>query len=167
HYMSLGSSLMGLELRNARTWDEIVEMVADAVGRAKPGEWIVGRGWHQDKWDPAPSPSVEGLPTHESLSAVSPDNPVYLGHTSGHGVFVNAKALEIAGITRETEDIPGGEIVRDTNGNPIGMLRETAADPVREALSQYRAQRSPEEIEAERRMQVKLAAENAIENGIT
>ncbi len=167
HYMSLGASLMNLELRSARTWDEIVDMVADAVSQAEPGDWIVGRGWHQDKWDPPPSPSVEGLPIHDSLSAVSPDNPVYLGHTSGHGVFVNAKALEVVGITRDTKDIPGGEIVRDDNGNPIGMLRETAADPVREALSKYRAQRSPETIEAERRMQVKLAAENAMENGIT
>ncbi len=167
HYMSLGSSLMNLELRSAQTWDDIVDMVAEAVSQAEPGEWIVGRGWHQDKWDPPPSPSVEGLPLHDSLSAVSPDNPVYLGHTSGHGVFVNAKALEIVGITRETEDIPGGEIVRDDEGNPIGMLRETAADPVREALSEYRAQRSPEAIEAEHRLQVKLAAENAMENGIT
>ena len=167
HYMSWGASLMELELRHARSWDEIVEMVAKAVAGAAPGEWIVGRGWHQDKWDRAPSPSVEGLPTHESLSAVSPENPVFLSHTSGHGVFANAKAMELAGVSREYKDPPGGELVRDSRGNPIGMLREAAAQPVRDALARYRAERPAEEIEKEQREQVRLAAEAAIANGIT
>jgi predicted amidohydrolase YtcJ len=69
-------------------------MVAEAVGKAQPGEWIVGRGWHQDKWQHAPNPSVEGLQTHHALSEVSQENPVMLIHTSGHGVFVNARALQ-------------------------------------------------------------------------
>lgn len=167
HYMSYGASLMELDLRNARDWAHIVSMVEEAVAEAEPGEWIVGRGWHQDKWDSRPEPSVEGLPTHESLSAVSPDNPVFLSHTSGHGVFVNRRALEAAGLTRESEDPPGGEMVRDAEGNLIGMLREAAADPAREALADYRDQRSPEEIERVRRRQVQLAAEDAIRNGIT
>lgn len=167
HYMSYGASLMELDLRNARDWEQIVSMVEDAVTEAEPGEWIVGRGWHQDKWETRPEPSVEGLPTHESLSEASPDNPVFLSHTSGHGVFVNANALEAAGLTRESEDPPGGEMVRDAEGNLIGMLRETAADPAREALAEYRDQRSPEEIERVRRRQVQLAAEDAIRNGIT
>ena len=59
----------------------------------KPGEWIRGRGWHQEKWDAPPSPAVEGFPTHEALSRVSPANPVFLTHASGHASFVNAKAL--------------------------------------------------------------------------
>ena len=73
--MSYGASLMELDLRYARDWDHIVSMVEDAVAEAELNEWIVGRGWHQDKWESRPEPSVEGLPTHETLSAVSPENP--------------------------------------------------------------------------------------------
>ena len=167
HYMSYGASLMELDLRHARDWDQIVSMVEGAVAEAEPGEWIVGRGWHQDKWESRPEPNVEGLPTHDTLTAVSPENPVFLSHTSGHGVFVNAKALEAAGLTRDSKDPSGGEMVRDADGNLIGMLREGAAQPVRDALADYQAQRSPEEIDRTRRRQVLLAAEDAIQNGIT
>jgi hypothetical protein len=101
------------------------------------------------------------------LSRASPENPVFLSHTSGHGVFVNAKAMEAAGISRESKDPPGGELVRDAKGAPIGMLREAAAQPARDALDRYQRERPPEEIEASRREQVRLAAEDAIRNGIT
>src|SRR5258705_11518056 len=84
HFLSLGSSRMQLRLADAKSWDEIVRRVAEAAKRAPPGEWIRGRGWHQEKWDAAPHPSVEGFPTHASLSRVSPDNPVLLTHASGH-----------------------------------------------------------------------------------
>lgn len=167
HYMSYGASLMELDLRHALTWDAIVERVAAAVAGAEPGAWIVGRGWHQDKWERRPEPNVEGLPFHDTLSAVSPENPVFLSHTSGHGVFVNAKALEAAGITRTTPDPAGGEIVRSADGNAIGMLRENAADPARQALADYRANRPADAIEAERREHVRLAGEASIANGIT
>ncbi len=167
HYMSYGASLMELDLRYARDWDHIVSMVDEAVADAAPGEWIVGRGWHQDKWESRPEPNVEGLPTHDTLSAVSPDNPVFLSHTSGHGVFVNAKALEAAGLTRDSKDPSGGEMVRNADGNLIGMLREGSADPVRDALADYQAQRSPEDIDAASRRHVQLAADDAMRNGIT
>lgn len=167
HYLSLGESLMGIDLRPARNWDEILEITAEAVNKASPGEWIVGRGWHQDKWDRPPSPQVEGLPLHHSLSEISPENPVMLIHVSGHAVFVNAAALDIAGIYVNTLDPLGGKIVRDSQGQPTGMLRETAQDGVREALNRYRARRSPEAIEAELRQQVQLAGAEAISKGIT
>lgn len=167
HYMTLGESLMGVDLRPPQTWEEIVELVAAAANGAKPGEWIVGRGWHQDKWKKAPTPSVEGLPVHHGLSAVSPQNPVMLIHVSGHGIFVNAAALEVCNITRDTPDPQGGEIVRDGRGDPTGMLRETAQDVVRDEYAEYRRQRPKEIIEKELRLQVKLAAEEAISNGIT
>jgi len=167
HFMSFGESLTELELRHARTWDEIVEMVAKAARTARPGEWIVGRGWHQDKWVRRPTPNVEGLPLHQSLSRASPQNPVFLSHTSGHGLFVNAKALELAGISRATPDPPGGEIVRDPQGEPAGMLRESAATPVREAFARHRAQRPRGEIEAEQRRYAELASQAALANGIT
>ncbi|MFC1556642.1 amidohydrolase [candidate division KSB1 bacterium] len=167
HFMSLGESLAGLNLRSAKNWGEIVTMVADAAGDAAPGEWIVGRGWHQDKWDSPPSPNIEGLPVHNDLSSVSPGNPVMLIHVSGHGVFVNAEALRLVGYSRDTPDPEGGEIVRDRRGNPTGMLRETAQDPARNALAEYRAHRPSDVIEAERRRYVELAANEAIAKGIT
>jgi len=167
HYMSLGESLMGLDLRAPRSWDDIVSLVADAVAEADPGEWIVGRGWHQDKWDTPPRPEVEGLPVHRALSAVSPQNPVMLIHVSGHGVFVNGKALEDIGVTPSTPNPEGGEFVRDASGEATGMLRETAQDLARNAYAEYQSRRPPEAIEAELRHQVALAGNEAVENGIT
>jgi len=167
HYMSLGESLTGILLQQTQNWDEIVDLVAEAVREAKSGEWIAGRGWHQGKWDRLPAPNVEGLPLHHGLSQVSPHNPVILIHASGHGVFVNARALEEIGITGETPDPPGGEIVRDERGQPTGMLRETAQEPARQGLADYRARRPAHEIEADLRQHVQLAAEDAISKGVT
>jgi len=167
HFYSLGASLMELELRNAENWDAIITLVAEEAKNKRPGTWIVGRGWHQDKWNRKPQPNVEGLPTHDKLSAVSPQNPVFLSHTSGHGVFVNQAAMQVSGISERSVDPPGGEIVRDENGEPIGMLREYAAQPVRDALKAYQNQRSAQEVEMNMRQQVLLAAQNAIKNGIT
>ena len=127
HFMSLGQAKMQLDLMHAANWDEIVAMVADAVSDLPAGTLVRGRGWHQEKWDRPPPGNVEGLPTHQTLSAVSPNNPVVLTHASGHATFANAKAMEMSGITRDTRDPPGGEIVRDARGNPIGVFRETAS----------------------------------------
>src|SRR5689334_17112129 len=108
HFTGLGEFRMGLDLREARTWSDIVSQVERAAKQAKPGEWIIGRGWHQSKWSKAPEPNVEGFPTHESLDKVSPDNPVLLTHASGHAAFVNRQAMTQAGITRDTPNPPGG-----------------------------------------------------------
>ena len=131
HFVGLGDSRLGLELTGTTSWPQIVQAVAAAVARARPGQWIVGRGWHQDKWTAVPEPNVEGFPTHASLDAVSPDNPVVLVHASGHGVFVNARALALSGITRATSNPPGGDILRDARGEPAGFLRENAAQLVK------------------------------------
>ena len=167
HFAGLGRSLIRLRLQDARNWDEIVAMVAEAAKKAEPGEWILGRGWHQDKWDQTPQPNVEGLPFHTSLSAVSPDNPVYLSHASGHSSIANAYAMELAGITRETKDPEGGQIVRDTDGNPIGVFRETADEAIYDAYQRYLDRRSPEEKEKDWREEVRLAARECLANGIT
>ena len=110
HIHGLGFSLTNLNLMHAKNWDEIVAMVADAVKKAKPGDWIVGRGWHQEKWNPAPAKNYLGYPYHEELDKVSPDNPVFLSHASGHTAYVNAKELALACITGSTPDPQGGEI---------------------------------------------------------
>jgi len=126
HFLGIRDAKLQLRLKGTRNWNEIVAMVSEAVGKSEPGEWIRGGGWHQGKWDVLPQPSVEGFPIHHSLSQVSPDNPVVLRHASGHASFANAVAMELAGVTAETPDPPGGEILRDGDGNPIGVFRETA-----------------------------------------
>lgn len=167
HFMGVGQAKMILDLTVVDTWDELVEMVAEAVDNAEPGEWITGRGWHQEKWVSVPDELVDGVPTHHSLSEVSPDNPVLLRHASGHASFANAMALELGRVSPETPDPMGGEIVRDVLGQPTGLLRERAQGLVQRAYSAYQAQRSPEQIDADHRQMAQLAAEEALANGIT
>ena len=108
HFLSLGFSRMQLDLTEVKSWDEVVQMVGDTARSAEPGQWIFGRGWHQSKWDAVPEPSVDGLPVHDALSRVSPDNPVFLGHASGHAAFANAKAMELGGSPRTLPTPRGG-----------------------------------------------------------
>jgi predicted amidohydrolase YtcJ len=161
HFTGLGEFRLGLDLREARTWDEIVAQVARAAKQAKPGDWIVGRGWHQSKWDRAPEPNVEGFPLHASLDKVSPDNPVLLTHASGHASFVNAKAMELAGITRNTKNPSGGEILKDKPGDPTGLLRERASGLVSRVFNQWQA------AHTDLRKVISLAANECITKGIT
>ncbi len=167
HFTGIGRSKMQLDLMRVKNWDEVIAMIAEAVKNAQPGEWILGRGWHQEKWDKIPEPNIDGLPFHHELSRVSPDNPVWLNHASGHSAYANAKAMALAGITKETPDPPGGEIVRDPEGNPIGVFRETAQRLVGRALSHYMDERTPDQIDAERRKIVELADEECLSKGIT
>ncbi|MDH3292013.1 MAG: amidohydrolase [Gemmatimonadota bacterium] len=159
HFLGIGSAKMQLDLMHVANWDEIVAMVADAASDAPAGALIQGRGWHQEKWDRAPPGNVDGLPTHRTLSAVSPNNPVILRHASGHAAFANAKAMQMAGITRSTPDPPGGEIVRDADGNPIGAFRETAQG----LLGPAAANAAPPDT----RRQAEMAIEEVLSKGIT
>jgi predicted amidohydrolase YtcJ len=167
HFTGVGEFRLGLDLREARTWDAIVAQVARAAKQAKPGEWIVGRGWHQSKWTKAPEPNVEGFPLHDSLDKVSPNNPVVLTHASGHASFANAKAMEAAGITKATPNPSGGEILKDKGGNPTGLLRERASGLVGRAESAYNAKRTPAESAALLRKEIDLAIDESLSKGIT
>jgi predicted amidohydrolase YtcJ len=167
HFTGVGEYRLGLDLREARTWDEIVAQVARAAQRAKPGEWILGRGWHQSKWDHPPQPDVEGFPLHASLDAVSPNNPVLLTHASGHAVFVNAKAMEAAQITAATPNPNGGEILKDASGAPTGLLRETAQQLANRAHEAYLAKRTREQAAADLRKVIDIAAKECLSKGIT
>jgi len=160
HFLSVGRAKMQLDLRSVADFDEIVAIVEEAVAAVEPGQWILGRGWHQEKWTRAPEPNVSGLPYHNALSAVSPDNPVMLTHASGHATMVNGLALELAGIDDRTPDPPGGEIVRDARGRAIGVLRETAEDLVAAKLDR-------EWDEATVRRMVELAGAQCLADGIT
>jgi len=167
HFTGVGEFRMGLDLREARTWNDIVDQVGRAVKQAKPGEWIIGRGWHQSKWASAPTPNVEGFPTHESLDKVSPNNPVLLTHASGHAAFVNGKALEMAGVTPQTPNPSGGEILKDAKGNPTGLLRERAQGLVSRARTEAESRRTPAERAEILNRAIKLAIDESLSKGIT
>ena len=167
HFMSLGRSKQILDLNEVNNWGEIVTKVAIAVDKAKPGEWIFGRGWHQDKWQSVPSDAVDGVPINETLNKISPENPVILGHASGHAAFWNDAALEIAGVNNETIDPEGGTIVRDSTGKATGLMRETAQRLIRGPRSEYDGRLTPQQIELQNRERVKLAAEESLRHGIT
>ncbi len=167
HYMGLGRARQILDLSKVANWGEVVTMVAGAVDKAQPGEWIFGRGWHQDKWDSVPEDAVDGVPRNDTLNAVSPDNPVALGHASGHAGFYNDAALAAAGINDETPDPPGGTIVRTPDGRATGLMRETAQRLLNEAIGIYQGRLTPEEMEQIDRERVMLAADEALRHGVT
>ena len=159
HIMGLGYEKLNLDLRYAKNYQEIVDMVAEAVKTTPKGEWILGRGWHQSKWDQDPPKVVTGYQTHDLLSAVSPDHPVWLRHASGHAAFANAKAMEIAGITSASEFTDDGEIIKDENGQPTGVFTEVAASLVGKFV--------PETTPAKHAKALELAIEECLKHGIT
>ncbi len=163
HFLSMGQALLRLDLTHAKTWEQIVDSVAHRVQKAETGEWIIGRGWHQEKWSVKPKKLIEGYPLHQALSKVSPDNPVILTHASGHAVFVNQKAMQLAGINKQTPDPAGGRIVRDEQGNPTGVLLENAMNLV---WSVYHKQ-VDENPEKERLRYAESAMQECLRNGIT
>lgn len=167
HFTGTGQAATQLKLADAKTWDEIIAMVEAAAKQAQPGEWILGRGWHQEKWSAVPSPNVEGFPVHDALSKVSPNNPVFLTHASGHASFANARAMALAGITKATRNPDGGEILRDAQGNPTGLFRETASGLIGAARAKDRANMDAAAVEAETRKFIELANQEAVRKGIT
>lgn len=167
HFTGLGQALMNVDLNGAASWDEVVRRAAEAAAQAQPGEWIVGRGWHQEKWDAPPRPNVEGYPLNDALSAAVPDHPVHLRHASGHASIANAMAMELAGIDASTPDPAGGKILRDASGRPTGVLRETASGLVGRALERAETGMTAEQLEARQRRAIALAAEECLKKGVT
>jgi predicted amidohydrolase YtcJ len=167
HYMGLGRAKQILDLTKVKNWDEVVTMVAGAVDKAQAGEWIFGRGWHQDKWDSVPENAVDGVPLNDTLNAISPNNPVSLRHASGHAGFFNDAALAAAGIDDDTPDPPGGTIVRTPDGRATGLMRETAQRLLNEVIGIYEGRLTPEEMDQIDRERVMLAADEALAHGVT
>ena len=167
HFTGIGESLRQLDLTRAAAWEDIVSMAGEAAAEAAPGEWILGRGWHQEKWNAPPEPAIEGLPVHTELSRLTPDNPVLFVHASGHSCLANAKAMELAGISKSTRNPEGGEILRDRNGFPTGAFRETAQGLIYSPLNQALSSRTPEQLEADLRETITLATTDCLSKGIT
>jgi len=157
HLMALGESRLSEDLTGTRSWPEIVAKLAVAAAAAKKGEWVLGRGWHESKWSEAPVPVVRGFQTHDALSAATPDNPVVLERADGHAVIVNAKVMELMSIDRDSRAPAGGEIIRDANGLPTGVLVDNAMDLVH----------APPRSDAERERALDLALQECLRKGVT
>lgn len=125
HLMGVGYNLMNVDLMDAQSYDEVIAMVKERAELSPKGEWILGRGWHQDKWEDQPERMFRNMPTHHDLSMAIPDHPVLLSHASGHMVLANAKAMEMAGVSNDTPQPEGGEIFKEIDG-PTGIFNETA-----------------------------------------
>ncbi|KYG74335.1 amidohydrolase [Roseivirga spongicola] len=164
HMMGVGYNKLELDLMYVKTYDELVAKVAEAVEKAQPGDWITGRGWHQDKWIEKPDNMVKGFQTHDKMSAVSPDNPVWLRHASGHAAFGNAKAMELAGVNNLSieslqGEVEGGEIIKDELGNPTGVFTERAASIIGKLV--------PAETEERAEQALQMAIDECLRLGIT
>ncbi len=119
HFLDGGSTLASVQLRDASSPDEFTRRIADFAGNAVPDEWITGGTWDHTNWGGE-------LPSRDWIDAVTPDNPVWVMRLDGHMGVGNSVALRLAGVDAETPDIAGGEIVRDAEGRPTGVLKDNA-----------------------------------------
>lgn len=167
HLMGVGRLSARVDVLGSTTYAELLDAVSAAVARTEPGVWIVGRGWHQEKWTDAPPSAVRGFPTNEDLNRIAPQNPVSIRHASGHGSLANQRALEAARITAQTPDPEGGEILRLPDGRASGMLIENAVGGVTKAYQAFLEGMSPADRMADARQALRLGVEEFLQNGIT
>ena len=126
HVLSLGHlKLSRLDLLNTRSYAEAIQRVAERAKQCKPGEWVIGARWDQANW------GMKELPTHEKLSAATPNRPVMLSRVDGHCVLVNERAMQLSRITKATRNPRGGEVLKDARGEPTGILIDAASGLVR------------------------------------
>ena len=154
HLGGAGEDWLAVRLFGAATVLELQKRLAAAVAEHKEGEWITGSGWDHTLWP------EKRFPNRRQLDEVSPKNPVILTHVSGHVAVANSLALEIAGISKDTPDPSGGEIEKDGNGEPTGMLKEGAAMALVES-------KIPPRTPEERRHGIELALNDVAKNGVT
>jgi len=154
HFLNGGLALRSVHLRDCRSKKEFIEKIANKARELAPGSWILNGDWDEQHFSP-----VE-LPRKEWLDPVTPDNPVCLNRFDGHMILVNSLTLKLAGITKNTEAPPGGEIVKDPlSGEPTGILKDAATDLV--------YARIPEPSFSEKLEAVRLALKEAAKNGVT
>ncbi|HEY3128004.1 MAG TPA: amidohydrolase [Acidobacteriota bacterium] len=133
HMLGLGQSLQDVDLVGAASYLEVIARVRDRARKLSSGQWILGRGWDQNRWQD------KSFPSHQKLSAAVPDNPVYLTRIDGHAGLANAMAMKIANLDKNTPDPDGGRILRDGSGNPTGVLIDNAQGLVRRAIPRLNA----------------------------
>ncbi|MFH1437972.1 MAG: amidohydrolase [Pseudomonadota bacterium] len=153
HFTSLGLTDNILDLANAASAEEVAGIVKQAAGKFSRDQWIMGRGWDQNEWE------EKKFPDRKILDAVESSRPVFLERVDGHAVWVNTKALELAGIDASTADERGGQIIRRSSGDPTGVLVDSAMIPV-EKLIQPAGR-------AEKKAAIKRAVDKCLSAGLT
>jgi predicted amidohydrolase YtcJ len=152
HLSGVGAREINLNLEGITSLDQFLAKVKERVDRAKPGEWVTGRGWIETFWKPPV------FPTRWDLDKISPNNPVILTRADGHGVVVNSAALKLAGVTKDTASPFGGEVMKDkSTGEPNGMLLDNAQGLVR--------RRIPPALEDEGEQAILLGVKRSVELG--
>lgn len=153
HFVAGGSALAGVQLRDAASQEEFSARIA-AFARTQPAEtWILGGEWDHERWTPAQ------LPAHQLIDPATPANPVFVERLDGHMGLANALAMKLAGVDRNTKDIPGGVIVRDAEGNPTGIFKDAAQSLIEKVIPPANPQQLRQAIQA--------AGKYAIVNGVT
>ena len=153
HLVSLGQSLLRLNLKDVGDEAEAIARVKERVASAAPNEWILGWGWDEGRW-------ASHYPTNRALSDVSPNNPVFLVGLHGFAAWANEKALQLAGITKETKDPENGKILRDEkSGEPTGILLNRAQTLVETHIPPMTLEQTKKAVE--------LAARECVRNGLT
>lgn len=153
HLHSLGEQLSYLDITGTASYRQVIQRVAERVKTVKPGEWIIGGRWDHNDWPD------RTFPHHQALSNISPHNPVYLRRIDGNSAFVNKKAMEIAGIGKDTPDPFGGVIHRDQKGEPTGVLINRAMNLVKKHI--------PRDTKKQHRAKFQEAVGNCLEKGLT
>jgi predicted amidohydrolase YtcJ len=153
HFYMGGDSLRSVNLCGATGHLDLRQKIGEYASTRKPGEWILNGNWNDQSWDPAE------LPFHQLIDDVTADNPVFVHRSDGHMSLANRVAMQIAGVDRSTSEVPGGEIVRDTNGDPTGVFKDTA-----KALIERVIPRPSQEYILQC---LRAAQSHAIENGVT
>jgi predicted amidohydrolase YtcJ len=154
HLGSAGRDKLALDLKGTDSIEELQQRLRSAVAQHKPGEWIVGSGWDQTRWPD------KKFPNRQELDAAAPDNPVFLVHISGHVGVANSMALKRTEILPETKNPQGGQIERDADGNPTGMLMEASA-------MEFVQQKIPDPTAEQRRHGIELVLQELAANGVT
>jgi len=124
HFIDGGFQLASVDLRDAGTPQEFVRRLKEYAATLQPGDWITGGDWDHELWRGTP------LPQRDWIDSVTPNNPVFVNRLDGHMALANSAALRAAGVTRATPTPPGGEIVRDPTGEPLGVFKDQAMDLV-------------------------------------
>ena len=166
HFLGLGQSVLNLNFIKDTSWQAIVKKVEEKVKTTEPGEWIYGRGWHQEKWSIQPDSYHDGYPIHHELSQISPENPVLLVHASGHSLYANQKAMDISGVNIETADPSGGKIIKK-NKLPIGVFEENAMLNIAQSYNKYRAELDQTKVTAEWYAAIRAAQKECLQKGVT
>ena len=152
HLLPLGESLLRLNLKDVTSPEQAVERVRERAGSAKPGEWIQGWGWDEGAW-------ASHYPTHDALSKAAPNNPVVLTGLHTYAIWVNQKAMDAAGITRDTKDPPNGKILHLPSGEPSGVLTDRAQALVTRLV--------PKPTLEQTKTAIALAAQECLRHGLT